>query len=377
MIGDAYILEKITTKSTSLQTAKVNEITLSESDNVKLSFEPNLIDNTQRPEDSISGKIVYQKKHKTDQFVSYDRLSRTNMKVSDWMEISLSTSEVTALYKGLKYLYELFKTYGIQYGEQSYIPIGSDQMRVLEMLSGDDELLTQILESDDYGLFKKVIKLLTAKQYTDKLTTFLSLIELNGVENLNLAVNIESLKRTSSLMTESLDNGKEEFWQTLFENNPWILTQIFHTSVSILESKAFVGGKKIDDSGGNLADFLFKNDLTDNITIIEIKTPKTKIIGAQYRNTYSLDNELIGAVNQVIHYRDSFLKNFYALKESYSSDVELVNPNCIVVIGNTSELGKSQLKALENFRNELKNVQIITYDEIICKTNNLIRLLTN
>lgn len=116
--------------------------------------------------------------------------------------------------------------------------------------------------------------------------------------------------------------------------------------------------------------------MTNNISIIEIKTPKTQIISGEYRNTYSFGNELIGSVNQVINYRDSFLKNFYALKESYASDVELVNPSCVVVIGNTSGFEKPQLRALENYRNELKSVQIITYDEIISETDNLIRLLT-
>lgn len=245
-------MDKIRIESTSLRTAKASEIILSESDNVKLSFQANLIENSKRPDDSVNGKIVYQKKHKSDQFIDYEKLSRANMKVSDWMEVSLSTTEVAALFNGLKCMYEVFQSYGIQYGQQAYVPLDGDQIKALEILSGNEELLSNLLESQDDKLLNRIFKLVTTEQYSKKFSTLLSQIEINGVENLNVAVNLESLKRTSSIMSANLDNGKEEFWQSLFEDNPWILTQLFHTSVSILECKAFVGGKRIDNAGGTL-----------------------------------------------------------------------------------------------------------------------------
>lgn len=48
--------------------------------------------------------------------------------------------------------------------------------------------------------------------------------------------------------------------------------------------------------------------LSQNVALIEIKTPCTEIIGKSYRGTFSFSYELSGAVNQVLNYRDNFTK---------------------------------------------------------------------
>ena len=50
----------------------------------------------------------------------------------------------------------------------------------------------------------------------------------------------ERLSRDDDLMRENLDNGKEEFWQQkVFNENQWVLAQIFSCPLNAKQQKAF------------------------------------------------------------------------------------------------------------------------------------------
>ena len=64
-------------------------------------------------------------------------------------------------------------------------------------------------------------------------------------------------------------------------------------------------------------DFLIKNSLSDNVSFLEIKTHKTKLVeNSSYRgeDVYSISKDLSGSTAQVLNQRDNFQKEFYALK---------------------------------------------------------------
>ena len=94
---------------------------------------------------------------------------------------------------------------------------------------------------------------------------------------------INNLKNILKVWIDNQENNREEFWQDIFLKNPIILSQIFCFPVIIFQGKAFVGGKGVDNSNGNIVDFLFRNNLSENVVLIEIKTPKSKIFGSLYR----------------------------------------------------------------------------------------------
>src|SRR5205085_10746356 len=53
--------------------------------------------------------------------------------------------------------------------------------------------------------------------------------------------------------------------------------------IIILDDQVSVGGQTFSTVGNKIADFLHRSPQTDNITLIEIKTPKTKLLGTEYR----------------------------------------------------------------------------------------------
>ena len=135
--------------------------------------------------------------------------------------------------------------------------------------------------------------------------------------------------------------------------------------------KAYVGGKSVENLRGNICDFLYQNKISNNVIIIEIKTPKTKIIQDKYRNTFSLSYEMSGAINQVINYKDSLMKAYNSLNSNGSKEFSAFNPKCVVVIGSISSLSSNQVACFENYRNCLNNIEIITYDEILTRLKDI------
>lgn len=198
-------------------------------------------------------------------------------------------------------------------------------------------------------------------------------LNADNINNLSTAINTERLKRVASTISENLLNSSEEFWQTLFAQNQWILSQIFSIPHTIFEDKAYVGGKGTSNKGGNICDFIYQNQLTQNVSIIEIKTPTAPLLGSPYRHTFTLSTELSGSINQVLNYKDSLMKD-YSVLCSNSEYFEAFDPKCIVVIGCISDLSSAQTATLERYRNTLSNVLIITFDELLQKINDTISL---
>lgn len=116
--------------------------------------------------------------------------------------------------------------------------------------------------------------------------------------------------------------------------------------------------------------------LSQNVALIEIKTPCTELIGNQYRGTYSFSYELSGAINQVLNYRDKLTKEYYSLCHQSSEPFEVLSPKCVVIIGKMASLTPGQVAAFENFRNSLSNVLILTFDELYQRIVDLIAVLS-
>jgi hypothetical protein len=177
-------------------------------------------------------------------------------------------------------------------------------------------------------------------------------------------------KEFEGLLKQSTDTKSfEEKCQKFFTKNSWVLSNILSIPVAILKDKAYVGGKDYTDKGGRIVDFLYRNELTKNVFIIEIKTPLKKLIDSKipYRkpDVFSLGKELTGGLVQILDQRDNLQKEFYKLS---AGKFEAFNPKLLLVIGKASSLKKEQHKSFELFRNNLKDVEVVTFDELLERT---------
>ena len=165
----------------------------------------------------------------------------------------------------------------------------------------------------------------------------------------------------------------EDRWQRLFNENPFILNLAFGYPIIKVRDQATVGGRKLSGSGDKIADFLLKNSITNNTALFEIKTPQTKLLNkTAYRDgVFTPSPDLSGSINQVLDQRYQFQKEISSLKEATRIyDIESYSVHCCLLIGQTPE-DMDRQKSFEQFRRNSKDVEIITFNELLAKLKQL------
>jgi hypothetical protein len=173
------------------------------------------------------------------------------------------------------------------------------------------------------------------------------------------------------------ENADEEFWQITFKENVYVLSQVFAVPMVFIQDKAYVGGMKLDRGEAKFVDYLFSAESSREAILIEIKTPATRILGSEYRNgVFPPSPELSGAVVQVLRYRAELARNLQAITEDREIKIATFSPKCVIVTGNAEAQFKdpNMRKSFELYRGVLKDVEIVTYDELFRKVEVLANL---
>ncbi|GAB4166269.1 MAG: hypothetical protein Fur0039_02950 [Rhodocyclaceae bacterium] len=184
-------------------------------------------------------------------------------------------------------------------------------------------------------------------------------------------VTLEALiTRYEGMLGENLVEGR---WQDFFNENPFILNMAFGYPVIKVRDQASVGGRKLSGDGEKITDFLVKNSLTNNTAIFEIKTPQTPILNrTPFRDgVYTPSADLSGSINQALDQKYQFQKQIAQIKDnSRLYDIESYAVHCCLVIGQTPD-GDDRKKSFELFRRNSKDVEIVTFDELLEKLKQL------
>jgi hypothetical protein len=201
-------------------------------------------------------------------------------------------------------------------------------------------------------------------------------VEAGDLAAFDAVAGIARLQRFCAEWHENRENDEEEAWQNLLTRESWALGQLFGAPFVIVRGKAYVGGKTYENMEGRITDFLFRNRLTGNALIVEIKTPVSALVGSRYRQqVYPPSSELAGAVTQVLDQRHLLMENYRELGLVEAGAVPF-NPRALVLIG---DLEKQQIKddkrrSFELFRNQLAGVDVVTFDELASKAEGLLEL---
>ena len=169
------------------------------------------------------------------------------------------------------------------------------------------------------------------------------------------------------------DGVNEASWQTFFSDNPFVLSLGFGYPVIRLQDQAFMGGRDISGKGDKIADFLFKNRLTNNSAIVEIKTPRAMLLNeTDFRDgVYAPNRELAEGVSQVLDQKHRFEGEIAHLqRNSKRSNFETYAVHCCLLIGLMPK-AEAKRKSLELFRGNSKAVDVVTFDELLEKLRDL------
>lgn len=365
-------IEKIITKSTSNVSADTNDIVLRQTTTTRLVFRPQLVTNSHNPIASVKGIFIFQKKGKNDIWENIRDTPLSNMKKGESVTLQLHSQEVLDFYNGVTNLYSLYNQGGIPQGNKTFISV-SNKLEAVANLSDED--LNQLFETANEVGINALLRLLKWASNFNQISCVIDRLERIDVNNIHSLSGIAMLQEATTIWENNSDNSDEEFWQSLFAKRSYLLEQSFIYPVVLIKDKAYVGGKYIDNTGGNIVDFLYKNTLTKSVMLVEIKTPATRILGKEFRDgIYNASQDLTSAVLQVLDYRKSLIENFNSLNTD--NDLSTCDPPCKIIIGNTSELDNSnKKKSFELFRRHFTGVEILTYDEVFLRISNLLKVL--
>lgn len=165
----------------------------------------------------------------------------------------------------------------------------------------------------------------------------------------------------------------EEHWQQFLQEQPYLINLIFPGPVAVHQGKAYLGGKKIDNTGGQIVDFLLEHSIGGSAALLEIKRPSTKLLmKTPYRGSEILtpSSELVGSVSQILNYRDTVVTE-------NNSTLNVFMPTCVVLAGNyADELDSDGKKrSFELYRTSLNGVSVVTYDELFDRLRKILDVL--
>lgn len=288
-------------------------------------------------------------------YLDYADLNKVYPKMESLLQRHVKEKEATAKKFLAPFFSQRFKDIKSAYVKGTIYTIVSDQIaddpKSLSREDFDSMLGLVLKELKNQGLESKKIVLETRER----------------IEKRFLEDTIFSFKK---LLDRKLNNNKlEKDWESLLKENPWIISNLFATPVFLFQNQAYAGGKEINNTNGKVTDFLYKNNFTDNVAIVELKTHKTELLANKpYRgkDVFSLSPDLSGAVNQVLNQRQNLIQEFVKLRTK-DEWFESYNPKCLVIAGTTAGLPEHGIKSFDIFRNNLHGVEIVTFDEVLKK----------
>ena len=176
-------------------------------------------------------------------------------------------------------------------------------------------------------------------------------------------------------------NTKDETaWQHFFAINQWIFGYgLDYRFQGILQKEFHASDTNAGGSEGVIADFLMgDNKFT---TFVELKLPTTPLFGTSQNRAQSwkLSKELMEAYSQILEQKASGILKIETTRELYADDYSEINQNAydskaVLIIGSWDQVDNSlealgikkmKRKTLELFRRDSRNVEMMTYDELL------------
>lgn len=326
---------RIITDSVAPNALETDPIVLRETSTTRLVFKAMIVDKRDSP---VRGCFVWQRKRRDDVWEDITGEVLTRLKAGEGYVLELRSSEVSALLQAIQDRREIYEAHGIRYGQRDYFA-GADL----------PDIVRRILQEPD-----------------SELAAALRALDPESLLSLGHSVDISKLDALLEEWEINENNNEEGYWQDLLTRNSWVFSQLTGTPVVLVRERAYVGGKGISNRGGGIVDYLLANALTENASLVEIKTPGAALCTSQYRTSgaYGIGDDVVGGVVQVLGYRETFMREIVTLRES-SDTFQAFSPRCFLLVGTVGSLpNQDARRSFELFRSTQAMVEILAFDEV-------------
>lgn len=230
------------------------------------------------------------------------------------------------------------------------------------------------------GTLAQVLNQADVKRMSDKdkeavhkmLPDFVASESMKSINLLKAKAQIESLRELEADLRTAIERGHpERWWQTYIKDKILIIQQGY---IRVIEKM------NVTVVGTKFPDFLLVTH-DGYVDILEIKKPDTVLLKHDKdRDNYYWDTELAKAIIQTENYIEAVtrVKDTVRseLKDKFNIDLRVLRPRGIVLAGDSKNL-KTE-KERDDFRlqsQSLKNITIVTYDELLARLSNYIGAL--
>jgi hypothetical protein len=222
-----------------------------------------------------------------------------------------------------------------------------------------DNILNE-LSSDDKDAINKFLPDYIAKE------------SVSSVNILKATTQIKTLKEIAAeLKNEITRNRSESWWQNYIHKNILIIQQGYIHAIDKMNIS--IGNTKFPDF------FLITHD--GFLDILEIKKPATTLLKEDSsRNNNYWDSEIAKAIIQVENYIENISKHSDTIrsyiKDKLNIELKVVRPRGIILAGDSAKFTIQKQK--DDFRllsQSIKNINFLTYDELVTRLENYIEVL--
>lgn len=371
-------------------------IILRENNSFLITITPTLSNNEENPNETVSFYLEFFRKPIKN---NTKALNINSLKSGESFKIKIDRKETYKLLSNLEVFQSIVENEGLPYYHTDYLKISefdffNDESpqsieRVIKFVEDhmrDDPEIFDFFDaySSDFPQIRDVKRIKKISELTknldfeiqdmDDIKSIINLLKTDQLNFANVHLNVVRLRKCIEILRDNIDNDDESFFQSFFEINSYILPYIIPTIEHHMNNYRYVGGKKVTNNGGRITDFIYDTG-NNNISLVEIKTPNTKLVQSKYRDLYPASTELIGSVLQIKYQKNELMKNILSLRERTELERKFVfDPDTYIIVGKISTLEADKRESFEIFRQSLKDVKILTFDEVISR---LQRILDN
>jgi antiviral defense system Shedu protein SduA len=204
------------------------------------------------------------------------------------------------------------------------------------------------------------------------LPDFISSESIASVNLLKAEAQIQSLRELAADLERALSENKSEAWWQIYIRSKILIIQQGYIKALDQINVAVVETKYPDFS-------LLTHD--SYLDILEIKKPSTPLLKKdESRGNFYWDTEISKAIIQVENYIENVSKHgdhiTVHLQKRHKIDMQVLRPRGIIIAGNRNTLVDQKEK--DDFRllsQSLKNITVLTYDELLTRLRNYIEVL--
>jgi hypothetical protein len=350
------VVEEYTMRSTSTQSATLEDRVLTETVNTRLLLRPQIVTNVKDPDAGVRVSLIHQRKGTKEQWEDIPSPPLSSIKAGEIAKLELNSEKTLRLFDELKNLFAISESGGVRFGENVLV------------VGREDEILRVDANR------ASVIRWLLDKNYPQEIWRELLRTDPDLATRLSYArIQSERAKAIQQLSANLAAQKDEQWWQSFFDTNLWIFGYgLDYRILRSVQSQPNYGGAGISGQGTQRGDYLLKTQAVKQFTVlVEIKRPDAPLLGKrEYRSgAWQLGDDLTGGVSQLqINSRQWEMdgsrieQNADTLRQQ---SVSTIRPKGILVVGHTAQLDSiSKRNTFELFRRNITSPEILTFDEL-------------